>query len=226
MNRIRFFGWAAFLALLATGLQAKTNTVTFDELPLTSDAFWNGSDLSGGFSSQGVFFSNNYNAAWAAWSGFSYSRVNDTNTAGFMNQFAAFGGTGFGGSGNYAVAWDDQWGVEADIITFPAPCKVKGLYVNNTTYVALTMLLGDAFSKKFGGVSGSETDWLLLTMEGKDAEGNTVGSKSISLADYRSPLSSEDHVLRDWTWVDLTSLGSKVKQLRFMMTSTDTSPWG
>lgn len=79
----------------------RRQVVTFADLPLASEDYWNGSDQSGGFKSRNVQFKNTYNAAWGSWAGFAYSRVNDTNTPGYGNQYAVWTpGTGVGGNGN------------------------------------------------------------------------------------------------------------------------------
>ena len=48
-----------------------------------------------------------YDTNYFSWSGFAYSSINDTNTAGYGNQYAAWTlGTGVGGTGTYAVVYD------------------------------------------------------------------------------------------------------------------------
>src|SRR5262244_2705157 len=80
--------------------------VDLEDLPLPPNSFYNGSDSAGGFESRGAHFNNGYDTMFGSWSGFSYSNVNDQTTSGFFNQYAAITGTGVGGSGNYAVAYD------------------------------------------------------------------------------------------------------------------------
>ena len=41
---------------------------------------------------------------------------------------------------------------------------IDGMYVTNGTYAYLSMLNGDAYAKKFGGVSGNDPDWFKLTI--------------------------------------------------------------
>jgi len=201
-------------------------TADFEDLGLTAGGYWNGSDLRGGFASEWVAFGNAYDTNYQSWAGFAYSSVNDTNTPGYGNQYAVWTpGTGVGGTGTYAVAHDSAWD-EQVVIAFPAPALVKGLYLNNTTYAALAMRDGDAFAKKFGGMSGNDPDWFKVTIEGKDAASNSLGSVNFYLADYRFTNNTLDYIVGEWTWVDLHSLGPQVKTLHFTLTSSDTGPWG
>ena len=202
-------------------------TANLSELAYSSGDYWNGSDGSGGFTNTAAVFNNEYNSGWGSWEGFSYSRVNNTNTAGYGNQFAVYSpGTGIGGSGNYAIAYDSSFNAEADTITLPWISTVHGFYINNTTYTALSMLNGDGFAKKFGGASGDDPDWFKLTITGKNTAGKTMGTVDFYLADCQFTTNSYDYVLNDWTWVDLTPLGDIVKTLHFKLSSSDVGQWG
>jgi len=221
----RFAGIVLSVWALAVLPAAAAVRVTFDDLPLAEGAaYWNGADGSGGFTRQGVFFTNNFDTLYFSWVGFAYSRVNDTNTPGYGNQYAVISGTGYGGTGAYAVAYDN--GADSAAIELPYPTRVRGLRVNNTTYTALDMRDGSFFSKQFGGPSGNDPDWLLLTVVGRNAAGGTVGSNSLYLADYRFATNSLDYIVSDWTWLGLTNLGGEVKSLHLALSSSDTGAWG
>lgn len=215
---------------ILAGLSAWTPAleVDFEDHPLPAQSYWNGSDLAGGFTSRTVFFRNYYNPDWGNWAGFALSNVNDTNTPGWLNQYAVFSGTGIGGTGTYAVVYDDPGGEEVALITFALPSLVNGFYVNNTTYAALTMRDGDAwgFSKPFGGVSGDDPDWFLLTVTGRNPEGQVVGVTDHYLADYRFTNNALDYIQSKWQWLDLRGFGPNVKTLHCSLTSSDTGPWG
>jgi hypothetical protein len=100
-----------------------------------------------------------------------------------------------------------------------------GMYINNTTYTYLSVRDGDAFAKKFGGETGNDPDFLLLTI--KKYSGGAIDDDSINifLADYRFPQSSKDYIISDWTYVDLTLLG-EVDSLLLRMTSSDVGIFG
>lgn len=192
---------------------------TFENLILGTDTIWNGSDLSGGFNSGLANFANSYNGG--NWSGFSYSNVQDTATAGYLNQYAAITGSGYNGSTNYAVA--NEYGNAKIRLTANAAGKsVKGFYVTNATFAYLSMKSGDMFAKKFGGVTGTDPDWFRLTIKGWF--NGTLKNQSVQfyLADFRAADSTQDYIVRDWRWVDLQTLGN-VDSIMFQLESTDTA---
>jgi hypothetical protein len=211
------------VSILLTAGAVKAATVTFDDLTLPAESYWNGSDGSGGFSSGGAHFSNNYNAEWASWDGFSYSNLTDSAAEGIDAQYNAVAGSGQGGSANYAVGYIGF--VTPPTITLPEPGFVQSLYVTNSNYTYYSMLNGDAFAKKFGGDSGNDPDFYKLTITGRDVDGNTTGTVDFYLADYRFEDNAEDYIVDTWRYVDLTSLG-KVMSLEFTLSSSDVGDFG
>lgn len=206
-----------------------SEAVDFEDLGLGEDAQYIG-DATGvqTYSSGDATLLLYYDNAWGDyWEGIAASTWTDTSTAGYENQYSAIPGTGEGGSVAYGVAYTGGYNVGAEL-RFPdagAGVTVAGLYVTNTTYVYLSMRDGDSFAKKFGGESGTDPDWLLLTIEGIGAGGAVAGEVEFYLADYRSATPSEDYLVDDWAFVDLTSLGPVVG-LRFALESTDVGEWG
>jgi hypothetical protein len=201
---------------------------TFDDLSLGPGSYWNGSDGSGGFSSGSAYFSNNYNATYMSWDGFAYSNISDTTSSGWTAQYNAITGGGQGGSVNYAIGFDplaSGFGTELPTMTLNTAGIVDGLYVTNNNYAYYSMLNGDAYAKKFGGISGDEADWFLLTITGKDASGAVVDSVGFYLADYRFADNSQDYIVNTWEYVDLTELGI-VKSLEFSLSSSDVGSYG
>lgn len=188
---------------------------TFDDLTLAPNSYWNGSaaPAAGSFRSGGATFGNSYSGGY--WENFSYSNTSDTTTAGSGNQYSANTGSGFGGSGNYGVFYQPY--MPGPSITFDAPSLVQSMQVTNTTYATLSMLAGDGFAKKFGGISENDQDWFKLTIKGQGGTGNTV---EFYLSDYRFADNSQDYIIDEWTNVDLTSLG-EVTGLTFTFSSSD-----
>ena len=200
-------------------LFAQTYPVTFDNLSLPGqDSFWKGKDQSGGFISNGMVFRNTFDSAWDYWTGVAYSKVKDKTTEGFENQFASYTGGGINKTSQYAVLTGKAKIVLAN------RAKINGMYIANSTYVALSLKNGDAFAKKFGGPSGNDKDYFILKAFGM-ANGNVVDSMKLTLADYGFSDNSKDFILDDWTWLDLSKWPA-VDSLYFDYESSDTGKYG
>jgi hypothetical protein len=223
---MRFTNCICLIIVSVIAGAAQAEIATFDELILSPETYWNGSDGSGGFTSSSAFFSNNF-TDWGggvtSWESFSYSNITDTTTQGLPGQYNAVIGEGQGGSPNYAICFVG-W-TEIPTLTLDTTGTVYGSYVtnNNTTYYSL--LNSSAPAKKFGGISGNDPDWLLLTITGKDVDGVITGIVDFYLADYRFDDNSMDYIIDTWEYIDLTSLG-QVKTLEFALSSSDIGDWG
>jgi hypothetical protein len=181
-----------------------------------------GWDLSGGFASNGVFFSNAYDAANASWSGWAYSNVDDPTTIGptpylndYVHQFAAITGAAPGGSGNYAISS----GAGA-VINLPAGASPVSFEVTNSTYAYLSMTHGDGFAKQF--TTGDFFELKIFGFTGLDGSGAEVGEVDFDLARYTSPDSLPIDV---WTLIDLSALAGS-QSLTFDYASSDVGPFG
>lgn len=219
------------LGALATAAGAQV--VDFEDvganLPIDGMDYYNGADGAGGFTSGGATFSNtftDFGGGFTGWEGWAYSQMTDTTTPGFGNQYSAFTGSGVGGSETYGVGFPGGTGAGGiTVITFEGERTLSGGYFTNTTYAALSMRDGDGFAKKFGGASGDDPDWLLLTVLGYDAADALTGSVEIYLADYRFADNSLDYILDEWLWVDLTGLEG-VQSLDFVLSGSDVGDFG
>jgi len=220
---MKFRNLVCLIAALTIVSTANADIATFEDLSLPPESYWNGSDESGGFTSGSAYFNNNYNSDWSSWDGFSYSNITDTTTTGLAAQYNAITGAGQGNSANYAIGYIG-WALPPTI-TLDTADVVEGLYVTNNNYACYSMLDGDAFSKKFGGDSGNDPDWFMLTITGKDVDGVVTGTVDFYLADYRFADNIADYIVSTWQYVDLTSLGA-VKSLEFTLSSSDTGDWG
>lgn len=157
------------------------------------------------------------------WGNWAYSKDTDSTTSGFGNQYSSITGSGAGGSSNYLVGF--QSGLTFDLSFSAAEDFTgRGLEVTNTTYAHNDMRDGGSFSKKFGGPSGNDEDWFLLTIEGFNSSSST-GTVGFYLADYRFTNNSLDYIVNEWTFVDLSALGS-IDELRFSLSSSDTGTFG
>ncbi len=185
---------------------------------------------SNGWSTGGVFFNNSYDASFGGfWTGWSYSSIADGVTAGFGNQYAAAAGGGSNGQGGavpgqkYAIGYAD-----GAFFNLPTGSLLQSLEITNTTYAAFAMLNGDQFSKKFGGQTGSDPDFFRVTLtgfSGLNAQGATLGSIIVPLADYTFANNASDYVLRTWTNVNLSSIAN-ARSVGLRFTSSDVGNFG
>ncbi len=214
-----------FVMTISTNTFANDVISDFEDLSLAPESYWNGSDGSGGFTSGNAFYNNNYNSSWGSWDGFSYSDITDTTTDGLSGQYNAITGSGQNGSSNYAVGYVNTYASTLPTLTLNNERVIDGLYVTNNNYAYYSMLNGDAYAKKFGGDTGDDPDWFLLTITGKDEFGQLTGSVDFYLADYRFSDNSLDYIVNTWEWVDTSTLGI-VKSLEFSLSSSDVGQWG
>jgi len=215
-----------FLFILSIYLLSAQSIADFENFELAPNSFLDGSDNSGGFNSGNIFLPNDYNAEWGSWTGWAISNATDTLTPGFSNQYSSISGGGANNSSNYAVTFVSGESrlnvVEGDQ---PFEALYEGLYINNSTYAYLSMLEGDDFAKKFGGATGDDPDFFLLTIKRYKAGELRADSVNFFLADYRFEDNSQDYIIKDWTFVDLSSLGG-VDSLSFTLSSSDNGQFG
>jgi len=208
-----------------------------ENLTLTTESYWNGSDLEGAYTatdefSSGIATYNNFyehKTEWGgynSWGGFAYSNITDTVADELDGEYNAITGSGHGGSSNYVIGYENSFTGVIPTITLEAARTIKAVRITNTNYVYYAMLNGNFAAKIFGGATGDDPDWFLLTITGKDANEDPTGTVEFYLADYRFADNAEDYIVKDWTLVELSSLG-EVKSLEFALTSSDSDPvWG
>ena len=232
----------ALLGAALCGAQVHAATSGFEDVSMPNEIayegpgggrYWTGAEpppfgtIESSFSSGSASFGNSltdFGGGFYSWSGFSYSNTTDTTTPDFSNQYSAIAAGGAEGSANYGVAYVSAYGT-APRIEFDLPTVLGGAWFTNTTYTALAMRDGDAFSKQFGGASGTDPDWLLLTIYGLDASDAITGTLEFYLADFRFEDSADDYIVDSWTFVALDGLG-EVTALEFAMSSSDVGAFG
>lgn len=195
----------------------------FENLGLEVDNFLVGDDMSGGWASGDVFLPNTFtpNNYGGFWSGWVISSTTDTMTTGFGNQFSAVTGMGAEGSTTYAVGYS----FSGERFLLNQRSTVAGMYITNSTYAHHSMRDGDSFAKRFGGATGDDPDFLLLTIKAYRDGALTTDSVDFYLADYRFEDNTQDYLVDSWEWVDLTSLGA-ADSLAFTMQSSDVGDFG
>ena len=224
--------------------ESSRDVVNFEDIGATlpADSAFNGPDpngttvagpfmddvVVGSFQSERLSFNNAHSIDFGSWNQWAYANASDTSTAGFTNQFSSFAGGGAAGSSTFAIGFPDQSNVfDPPVITREADDlrQFESLMVTNTTYAALSMRDGDSFAKKFGGVSGNDEDFFLLTISGKDASGGLVGTVDFYLADFRFADNTLDYIVDEWVQVDLSSIAD-ARSLEFSISSSDVGPFG
>lgn len=215
----------AFLAVNAANLMAQI-TEGFDRVPVDSNSYIIGTNYADTLYKGIASITSDYDTAWQYWSGgFALSNVKDSSTSGFGNLYGCKGYKGFGNSPIYLVGQNnaklpyrkEQYGYYTNTL--------KGLYINNSTYAYNSMYYGDQFAKKFGGITGNDPDYFILTIKGKFMDMPLQDSVNFYLADYRSSNNSEDYIIKDWTYVDLNILAN-ADELTFTLSSSDNGTFG
>ncbi len=191
-------------------------TITFESASLLESGYiYNES-----YTESGVTFNNVYNASWDTWYGFAISNLHDKVTAGYTNQYSVYGDGGADGSSNFAVCFNSS--EDPDVyFAFESGVsrKLISVMVTSATYAALSILEGDAYSKKF---NTEDQDWFKMTFTGYDISASQTGTVDFYLADFRD---GKSYVCDEWTSVDLSPLGN-VNMVTITFTSTDNGAWG
>lgn len=196
----------------------------FEDFKLMPGQYLNNAAPESSFQSGAIELPNFFDPEFNFWSGWSITADTNTTTPGFLNQYSAIPGQGALKSHTYAVGY-----IYDPIVIRHQPHALGkpmiGLYVTNSTYTYLSMRDGDSFAKKFGGETGDDPDFLMITF--KKYSGGVLSADSINfyLADYRFPNAKDDYLVADWTYVDLTTLGP-MDSLSMRMTSSDNGMFG
>jgi len=211
--------------ILLCSLNANTQTIAdFENFDLDAGSFLDGSTAMGSFESGGIVLPNDYSFDYDSWLGWAISSSTDTTTPGFQNQYSSIAGSGFDGSNNYAVSFS----FGANMIQMKNNLvgnELEGMYISNSTYAYLSMRDGDSFAKKFGGITGDDPDFFLLTIKGYRTGEMVTDSIDFYLADYRFEDNTEDYIVDTWEFVDLRSLG-EVDSLSLSLSSSDNGQFG
>lgn len=128
---------------------------------------------------------------------------------------------------NYAVWYTNFYGSEG--IYAPDAMTVSGFYVTNTAWVVDALINGDGMSPEEDGTMGKPfgykgaEDKLTLRITGYDIDFQEAGTVDYTLAEVKNDCL---YYVKDWRWVDLTSLGANVVNIQFSIVSTKQNDWG
>jgi len=225
----------ALCCLVFTGCESESDSdpvITFEDVNLGENGYWNGSDLSGvqrnyesygepvteyagSFKSGDLTCNNLYNATYHSWSGIACSSHIDMDSIGVGNQYSVYATSGAGGSKKFAVICP----FDSSGCSFSQEMTIKSLMINNATYAYLAIKEGKDGYKN--DTKFTAEDCFYITITGYDANGKKTSDVVFYLADFRN---GKNYICANWTKVELESLG-KIKSLSFKLTSTDMS-WG
>jgi len=209
-----------FLFIFSTFSLSAQNVATFEGFDLPLDTFLNGSDGQTVYQDSDISFPTNFSGGfWLG--GWAISTMRDDTTASFENLYSAKTASGVN-SFSYAVGQQNAMIKLDDNV---AGQVVNGFYITNTTYAHGVIRDGNMFSKKFGGEDGNDPDFFKLDIQKYSNGALAPQVVEFYLADYRFDDNSEDYIVDDWQWVDLTSLGN-VDSLQFTLSSTDVGDFG
>lgn len=196
----------------------------FEDIPVDSASYINGSN---GFKEYKkvsnwatIKMNTQYDTQFKYWSGgWAYSRVYDSTTkaSNFSQLYSSKGYTGAIGSKIFAV------GTQGSGMKFENTQGLRyfGLHIANSTYAYNSMRLGDAFAKKFGGKTGNDPDFFLLTIK-TYLKGIKYDSFNYYLADFKTTLKSMNS---DWVnagWI----LSEELDSVSFHLSSSDVGSFG
>ena len=212
--------------------------------PLTDDGYWCGpglvhaigdnwgeDELQGTFTSGGFSFTNNYTPEYKSWTGFSVSNSTSTEFESYvLGQYHNAVGGGYG-SETFAISFDNTM---VEVLGTADGTQLRGFYITNSAYNVDYYENGDTFNEGVTGGDGQPVakgegfrtgDWCYVHIEGFDKDDHQTNEIDVYLADYRSANDDEHFYLKDWQWVDLSSLGA-VKKVKFSVQGSRGNTWG
>lgn len=180
---------------------------SFDDNYLRTESYWNGEKAQGDTFYSGSFaFSNYKEPQYDYWEGFAYANSKLNSFTVLSDQYRNAVGGGVDGSDGYAVMYAGSYATPTIDVTNNLDGEiVNGVYVTNTPYAVGSMEKGDGYTKAF-----KTGDYYKVIFTGYDAEDNTKNVEFM-LADYTSENESAHYIVKDWKWVDLSTLGAVTK---------------
>jgi hypothetical protein len=241
-NCIKMRALSLFIALMgASAVSGQFITEGFETMPMDSGTVLNGSrgerDIllhpKGPFASHmPVLWDTSFGGYWAA--GWAVSRKLDGSVG--ASDFAKHlycAKPGYGSEKNMAGKYDGKAyaiGMNGSFFVSEAgpSSGILGFKIANTTFAYNSMKSGDAFAKKFGGVSGNDADSFVLKISAFH-KGQFLFSKRVVLADFRFADNTKDYILDSWTTVDLSMPQNEVgprDSFVFELMSSDNGQFG
>lgn len=206
------------------------------------ESMWGADEYQGSFVSGSYSFANNYIPDYSSWSSFAYANRTANTYDNLMEDMCNSTVGGARSGDNYAVFFGDSMGLgmsptTVKVLNNPNGQVIPGFYITNAAYAVNAILYGD------GNFNHGETDG--QGNQVYDSEGNVVGVEEFHegdflkltitadngqeleyyLADYRSENEADWYYVKNWQYVDLSSLGT-VKELEFALTASRSNTYG
>ena len=180
---------------------------TFDDNYLAENSWWNGDvDSDDTFYTGSFAFSNYKITSWNYWESFAYANSTSNVYSTLNDQYNNAAGGGADNTGSYAVVYSGYYSTPTIEVTNSVDgVTIPGVYINNSAWAVKSMTEGDSYTKAF-----TTGDYLKVTFTGYNAD-NNANAVDYYLADYTSADEAEHYMLKQWKWVDLSSLGNVVK---------------
>jgi hypothetical protein len=218
---------ALFVGIITATAQTPTTQIsTFEDvtnLPNHHNKVYNDSTGGGGFTSHNAYFPTHWDTSFGGYwaSGWAASTLYDSITAGYSNLYGCAAYKGYNNSNTFAV------GTTAASLIIKLTDSligktVSGFYICNSTYAYKSMKYGDSFEPAF---TAHNKDWFKLMIRKYYGGVLTTDSSLVYLADFRYTDTTQNYILNNWMWVDLTSLGN-TDSLWFSLTSSQTGSLG
>lgn len=192
-------------------LDGKIGVVTFEDVEMDKDQDHR---ILLSYFSQGLYFPIDYNKKWKSWSGFAVSRSTATDFQNYaVSQYNVPSGKGANNSKAFAVVFPFGKAAMFQTMEGLVAQPIRGMYVSITSYTLNSVEKGDTYS----GGAFKEGDFYIMELtadNGKKVE--------IPLADFRN---GKQEVVKEWTWVDLSSLGD-VTSVTFKAVGSRNNEWG
>lgn len=201
----------------------------FEELDtLSSNSFWDAPNNETSFTSGETSFSLVGKPDLVEeWYGFTFSNLSGSKSDDAETYFSMNSTPTDYSSKIFSVLKQDSL-LKSSFITFVDDKEhlIKSISVNNSygTHEALSYGTYDdeenELSKQFGGTDGTEKDWLKLTLTGHKADGSITEPIEFYMADFTFEAYRDNYIIRDWTTINLESLGL-ITKLELVLHSTD-----
>ncbi|MGQ1787203.1 DUF4465 domain-containing protein [Saccharicrinis sp. GN24d3] len=209
------------IALIDIPVQSMYKT-DFEEIEFEEDTFWTNNENYISFLSDQIQFESSGNYASDTWTGFTYSNLSGSNSVDDYEKYSCYKTPTEFDSDVFGIMLLDAYQQPIALTTKDGEDHLfKSISINNSYYVYDAISNGNNGSKKFGGETGTEIDWLKLTITGINKSGTTRGNVEIMLADYTTGSNRNNTILSTWTDYDLEDIG-KVSRLEFVLSSSDT----